>query len=291
MIEGSVLGNLNSSMERMSRYQNQLSTGKQFNLPSDDPIGVAQALSLKSVLRGIDQYKKNIGDALSWMDTSDSAMGDAVDALQSARETAVRGANDTYSQKDRDIMARDIEQLLDRLISVANTSFGGRYVFAGHRTTTEPFTPVGSPITAVNYNGDIGSIEFEVQKGINVATNISGVDIFQGATDVFQTLINLRDHLLAGNTASIGADMGALDDAMEQIQNNRSIIGARINRLEATEGRLTERSLSLMKLLSEKEDVDMAEVIMSLKMEENVYRAALSSGSMVIQPSLLDFIR
>jgi len=291
MVEGSVLRNLNSSMERMSKYQNQLSTGKQFSSPSDDPIGVAQTLSLKAVLKDMEQYDKNIGDALAWMNIADSSLGNVGDTLQKAREIAVQGANGSLSQFDRDILAGEVEQLLEELVSAANSSYGGRYIFGGFRTTTEPFTSVGSPITAVNYNGDNGNILYETEKGISIAVNVPGSDAFQGATNVFQSLIDLRDNLLAGDAAAVSNDIGAVDASFDQVLNSRSVIGARINRLEASRERMIDRSLNFSKLLAETEGADMAEVIMNLTMEENVYRAALSSGARIIQPSLLDFIR
>ena len=78
---------------------------------------------------------------------------------------------------------------------------------------------------------------------------------------------------------------------MDNILRVRFGIGARMNRLELTANRLDDDYVNFTKLMSKNEDVDMAEAIMNLQNEENVYRASLSAGAKVIQPSLVDFLR
>jgi flagellar hook-associated protein 3 FlgL len=70
----------------------------------------------------------------------------------------------------------------------------------------------------------------------------------------------------------------------------RSEVGAKVNRLEMTRERMTDFRINLQRLLSQTEDIDLAQVVMELKMEENAYRTALASGARIIQPSLLDFL-
>ncbi len=291
MLTDTVLKNLTGTLERMSVYQNQLATGKQFTMPSDDPIGVARSLSLRAVLNNQDQYIKNTGDALSWLDTTDIALGNVTNMLQKAREIAVSGANDTLTQNARDNLAIQVDALLEETINIGNNLYGGRYIFAGFKTTTKPFTAVGSPITSVTYNGDNGSILYEIDRGINVGVNTVGSDVFIGTQNVFQALIDLRDDLQAGDVNNISVDIGKFDDAMDQVLNQRAIVGARTNRLEVSTERLTDNSIRLAELLSETEDVDITEAILKLKTEENVYMSALSVGARIIQPSLLDFLR
>ncbi|MDI6799679.1 MAG: flagellar hook-associated protein FlgL [Actinomycetota bacterium] len=291
MVQARILTNLNSSMGRLNMLQNQLSTGKLFSSPSEDPIAAAQSLSIKSIIKDIEQYQKNINSATAWIDIAETSMSDVVSTVQKSREIAVAGASGTASADDREALAKEVDQLLEGLVTVANTSYGGKYIFAGFRTTAEPFAKVGDPITSVAYNGDGGEILYETESGIKVAVNIPGSEIFGGPNNSFNALIDLRDHLLAGNTAALTADIGLIDQALEQVQDKRSIFGARANRLEAADNRLTDRMINLKKLLAKTEDIDMAEVIMNLKMEENVYQAALAAGSRVMQMSLLDYLK
>jgi flagellar hook-associated protein 3 FlgL len=78
---------------------------------------------------------------------------------------------------------------------------------------------------------------------------------------------------------------------MDNITRVRADVGARYNRLELTENRLSKNIYNFTKLMSENEDIDQAENIMLLKSEENVYQASLAGGARIIQPSLMDFLR
>ncbi|MFO7320041.1 MAG: flagellin, partial [Bacillota bacterium] len=78
--------------------------------------------------------------------------------------------------------------------------------------------------------------------------------------------------------------------AMDNLLRWRAEVGARVNRLELVRERLSQNQVNLEKLSAEVEGIDIAEVIMRLKMEENVYRAALGAGARIIQPTLLDFL-
>lgn len=82
------------------------------------------------------------------------------DLLQRTRELAVQGANGTLTQADMQKMANEIEQLKAQMIQVGNTQYNGRYIFAGFKTTTQPFSEDNN-----SYNGDNGLIEFEVGAG------------------------------------------------------------------------------------------------------------------------------
>jgi flagellar hook-associated protein 3 FlgL len=290
MLVDNLLKNLTGNLERMSVYQEQLATGKQFSAPSDNPIGVARSLSLRAVLKDQEQYVKNTDDALAWLDTTDLALSNATGILQKARELAVSGANDTMTQEARDDLAIEVQELLEETINIGNSSYGGRYIFGGYMTTAQPFIAVGSPTTSVTYNGDAGNIAYEIDRGINVSVNIPGSDVFEGAQNIFQSLIDLRDDLQAGNISNVSSDIGKFDAAMDQVLNQRATVGARMNRLEVSKDRISESTVRLTELLSQTEDVDMAEAILKLKSEENVYQSALAVGTRIIQPSLLDFL-
>ncbi len=290
MLSNLVLQDISSSYGRMEGYQLQLSSGKKYQYPSDNPAAVNQSLNIKSSLKNIDQYLSNINNGVSWLNTADSALRDAADLLHTAKELAVKGANATYSQDELNSMATEVDQLLGSMLDTANTSYAGRYIFAGFKTTTQPFTKVaGSPDT-VSYNGDQGSTNYEIDQGVNVTINIPGSTVFKGSTDVFQTLINLRDHLRAGNYAAVSGDASQVDNALNAITSALSTVGTTTNRLDLTKNNLEQGQVNLSQILSNVEDADMPNVLVKLKTEQTVYQAALMTGSMVIQKSLIDFL-
>ena len=109
-----------------------------------------------------------------------------------------------------------------------------------------------------------------------------------------QLIKDLDDFITAlktDDTAGISAFIGNVDDHLENINSSRSEIGAKTNRLEMILNRIADDNINVTQLLSNSQDVDMAETIMLLKNAENVYKASLSAGARVIQPSLLDFLR
>jgi flagellar hook-associated protein 3 FlgL len=103
-----------------------------------------------------------------------------------------------------------------------------------------------------------------------------------------ETIIELFED---GNTSGISSSINLIDEQIENILRIRADLGARYNRLQLTEIRLTSDEVTFTKLLSLNEDVDMAEAIFKLRNEENIYNASLSAGARIIQPTLLDFLR
>jgi len=286
MLVGNFLSNLNNNYRIMDRIQEQLSTGKRINRPSDDPVGIVSSLRLRTGLTEAEKYLSNVDDAMAWLDTTDTALGQAGDILHRAREIAIYGANDTLSPQARDALAKEVRQLREQLIQVANTTHDGRFVFAGFQTTVSPFTAAGV------YVGDAGSIEYEIGVNSKLSVNVTGDAAFINAQDVFQVLSDVEADLIAGNSANLSnLRIGELDTVINNILPIRSDVGAKTNRLELTKSRLEQATLNLSELLSKNEDIDTAEAITQLKMQENTYRTALAAGARIIQPSLIDFLR
>ncbi len=97
MIAENSLRNIQANQTRVDQLQNQITSGSRINKPSDDPIGTAQALGLQESLDQSKQYGRNIDQANSWLNATDSALGSVTDALHRARELAVQAANGTFS--------------------------------------------------------------------------------------------------------------------------------------------------------------------------------------------------
>ena len=116
MLSRTVLQNLQRNLGRMQHYQNQMSSGRRVNRPSDDPLSVVRVMGLKTTLETNEQYKKNIDFSSSWLEITDTALGSANDVLQRARELAIYGASDGLSDDARKAISLEIEQLKGNLI-------------------------------------------------------------------------------------------------------------------------------------------------------------------------------
>lgn len=285
MLSNTVLKNIIASYGRLEKYELQLSSGKKVSKPSDDPIALERSLNMHELMKELDQHISNTEDAISWLNASDTALRNAVDLMHRVKELAVRGANGLNSQNELNAIASEVDQILSQMVSLGNSTFGDRYIFSGHKTTSPPFDDSGG------YSGDSGDICYEIEKGVSIAINLPGDSVFKDSTDVYASLIDLRDHLRAGDYVSVSEDIRQVDDSLSAITDALVRIGVKTNRLEFTLDRHLQGKVNLTKVLDSVENVDIEEVIMKLKMEENVYQASLLSGSTIMRTSLIDFLR
>ncbi len=297
MLINNMMNNIGKNLTRMDKYESQLSSGKKIQVPSDDAVVAARALKLRTDVAEIEQYKRNITDSQSWLEITEGAVGNVGDVLQRTRELAVQAANGSNTPEDTQKTAQEIKQLRTQLMHLSNSTYAGRYVFSGYKTD-EKLIDESTGNFAIDVS-NAEAIKYEIGIGDDMNINILGGDLFNaganaaigGKSKFIKDMDDFVDALDKGLTNKIGDLIKNFDDNVNNALRVRSDIGARINRLELTENRLQNDTVNFTKLMSENEDVDMAETIMNLKNEENVYRASLSGGAKIIQPSLVDFLR
>lgn len=290
MLNTQFMRNLNNNLNRMEKLQDQLSTGRRINKPSDDPVGISFSMRYRSELETNDQYQRNIDSGLSWLSYTDEMLDQAGSVLQRARELAVQGATGTNPQEALDTIAMEIDQLSEQMLSIGNSKFNGKYVFNGQLTDVKPYDEANPGAS----DTDDGLIQFEIGVGVKIPVNVTGQSAFGAANDsnnIFVALKSLSNSLKSGDLTGVGNAIGKIDERMDRFLAVRADIGAKTNRVELAQSRLDDIEINLSSLKSKTEDADLAAVITNLKMDENVYQASLSAGSRLIQPSLLDFIR
>jgi flagellar hook-associated protein 3 FlgL len=125
--------------------------------------------------------------------------------------------------------------------------------------------------------------------GLNTTTQVNGTTSQTGTLIAdFDRFINLLE---TGDNIGISGMLSDFDNDINNVLRVRADVGARTNRIELTSNRLENDNINFTKLMSENEDVDMAETIMNLQNEENVYRASLAGGARIILPTLMDFLK
>ena len=275
------------SMQRMGKYQDQISSGKRIRRPEDDPVAVARALNFRSGLASVAQSLRNIDASTNWLNATDTALQSLVDVTQQAQRLTLAGANDALSQDERQALASQVEELFEQLVQIGNSRYQGRYLFSGFKTDTAPFSVDGQPPSQVNYHGDQGQMVHEIEPGITMTVNLIGEDVFM---DLFSTLISLRDALRTGSGEDIAPFKDDLDAALTSALDTRAALGAKINRLQNTTTRLHEVETDLAGFLSQAEDLDIAEAILKFSAEEYTYQAALAVNARILRTSLIDFL-
>lgn len=285
------LSDLDGNYRSLSQSQRQVATGKRVLTPSDDPVGISLALGLRRDQSATEAWSRNVNDSLTWLNTTDRALEQSLNVVQRAHELAVQGGNGTLSAEQRGLIADEVATLKSQFVEIGNSSVGGRYLFAGTATATQPFDPTTETAT-LPINTSL--MNREVAQGQVMSVNITA-DRLQdppGATgDIFTVLDGLANAMRTSDSAGMSAAITALGVHQNNVSGLRGEGAAKINRLELTTSRYEAQKIATGDQLSSIEDVDMAQAITNMSMRESVYRSALAVGAKVIQPSLLDFLR
>jgi flagellar hook-associated protein 3 FlgL len=170
---------VNSMLDRqydLSQTQLALGNGKAIQTPSDNPSAAARAVDTNSASAQNDQYTRNIQSATTRLSVEETALSSAGDILDRIRSLTLEGTNGTQTDESRQSIATELRQTLKQLVALGNTKDGqGEYIFAGSRTTTQPFTIDG---LSVSYGGDQSQRMVAAAAGLQVATGDSGSDVF-----------------------------------------------------------------------------------------------------------------
>jgi len=131
---------LNNSTTRLQELSLQASTQKKVNRPSDSPVGMARILNYRDSIQANQQYQANINTATGWLGLADNTLMQVQDIMARINELAVQGANAPMTAENRQSIALEVRQQFDQLISLANTTYEGKSIFAGHRTGEPAYT-------------------------------------------------------------------------------------------------------------------------------------------------------
>lgn len=317
---------LGSTREKMAKLQEQASTMKSINRPSDDPVAATRVLEARTNIQGIGQHLRNSEQAKNFLDFSERSLEELSNVLVRAKEIALSQSNSaTTNSVARRSIAEEISQIHEQMNSIANRKIGDRYIFGGFQTMDRPFAE-GS------YSGDSGEMDIEINSGTSIAMNIPGDVIFLGKSmvpeieaerqkdleganelrgpastmqntkalddehafgygvDVFRAIKRLEISLRADDTSGIQNSIDKLDAAVNQVVMTRAELGSRLNSVNNNIETLQKNELDNKILASRFEDADAFEVYSSLNQAEGNLKAALQTSGRLIQPSLLDFI-
>ncbi|MBP2109961.1 flagellar hook-associated protein FlgL [Paenibacillus silagei] len=298
MMSSQLLLNLNRNARTMNETQLQLASGRKINKPSDDPVGITYSLRYRAELSSNEQYTKNVDSALSWLDYNDTVLGQAGDVIQRLRDLTVQASTGSNPQSALDSINEEVMQLKEQLVDIANSKLNGKYIFNGEQYTTKPYDFAkgadGTYDTSQEVITDAGQIQYIVGEGVQMPINLTGNSVFgnTGESDnIFSLINNLSSALKAGNITGISSQLDKIDTRTETILSARSEIGAKTNRVELMQDRLSDLNINLTDLQAKTEDADYEGLIMQSKIQENIYNASLSVGAKIISTTLVDFIR
>lgn len=297
MLQNNMLRHLFKSQQEMDKYFTQIYTGKKIRRPSEDPVIAMRGIGYRTELEEVKQYQRNVSNVWSWMDHADDALDKATKVMQRLEYLAIQAKNDTLSQSERHSILEEVKQLEQHLITIANTSVNGRYIFNGTDTNHAPVVYdesegkgiIWEPADPNVESGRDKPVIIEVSKGITFEVNIDPDSVFP--QELFDVIKDFKDALNGDPLKDIDDSIGALQEMRQKIIRGRADLGARMNRLELIEDRLSQQGIIAEDIMKKNEGVDFEEAVMNLLAQEAVHRAALASGAKLIQPSLIDFLR
>ncbi|MCI2253004.1 flagellar hook-associated protein FlgL [Domibacillus sp. PGB-M46] len=286
MLTGNMMKNLTSSMNRLDTLNTQVATQKKISRPSDDPVVAMKGMNYRRSLQEVEQFQRNFSEAYNWVENSDETLDKAKLAMDRVRELLVQTSNDTYDAEQRQSAKAEVDQLKEHLIELANTKFGEKYLFNGTNTLEQPVDEEGT-VAATNK----GKVKIELSEGVYIQVNVDAGSAFSQALfdDMDAISKAMADPATTGEQLS--AFLTNIDSRITENTTARAEIGARFNRIELMQSRLSEQEVVASRILSDNEDVDFEKVVTELTAQETVHRAALSVGARIIQPSLMDFLR
>lgn len=297
MLNESVRTNLIQSTYRLMEAQDMTSSGTKIRRPSDDIPGVGRSLDLRSTIASIEQFERNSGLADSQLSVTSSTLTSIINALQTVRTLATRAANDTLSEEALQGIASQLEGISRELVGLANTQHLGKYIFSGTLSDTEAIMETGGDPPCV-YQGNSEQINVQVAPGTYTTVTVTGDMVFNmggiampDTPDMFVTIKSLRDAVMAGDVSEISNQLKDVQNNLDNVIGIRSQVGAWLNRLTSTTDALSETKVRMKEMLSQTEDVDLAEAVMDLRTRENAYQVAILVSGRVLQTSLADFMK
>jgi flagellar hook-associated protein 3 FlgL len=280
--------NTHKNNEEIAKLQEQISSGRKFNKISDNPSVALQGLNHRSSLMQIEQYQRNIEDGQSWLQAQDDALGSATEVLQRVRELMVQASNDTNNAENKKTIAIEIKALKEQLGNIANSSFSGRNLFAGSDANTLPYQ--NGELITVGQSG----MQWKIGQGQTIVSNVSadsvfGVEVEVEGKNLFESLDSIIQDLDNGENPN--SYLSSFDKQIDNVLNQRAIVGVNTNLLEMTANKLDQANYLTQKVWSESEATDIAQAYMELSAQESTLKASLTAGSKIMQITLADFLR
>jgi flagellar hook-associated protein 3 FlgL len=288
-----LVGALNQTQGGAQLLTAELSSGVRVNSLSQDPLAAGENVLLLNQMQQDDSFTQSSSQVTGQLQVTDSALGQVVAQLTQAIALATSANNGTMNASNRLSVANQIAGIRAEVLSLANSSYQGQFIFAGGQTGTAPFSlsAAASPAT-VNYNGD-GDVNFlETPNGQRIQLNMPGDRIFSGggANDVFVALNNLvADYSASQLDANQAAtDTASLNSALNFVSQQRVTLDNSITQLGAASTAISSQYAQLTAAQTNLMQADVAQVSTQLAMAETQQTALESVIAQLGSGSLFD---
>lgn len=285
-----LLDSLSRVQEAQQDALQRLGTGRRVQHVSDDPaasVGVAQSEAQSAAVA---QFLNNVTSFRGALQTSDSALNNAVLLLQRAIVLGTQAANGTLSDSDRQAIAGEVRGIRDQLVALSNTTYQGRYVFAGTAVTQPAFVSDVNIPSGVRYQGSNVVEKVEISDGQSIQFTYPGNVIFDATgASVFSSAQQLLDSL--ANSKDIPQAVTAIQSAFDHVRMQRVSLGTAMTQLNHVEKQLGEENVNLQERLEDLAGADMAETITTISNANTARQALLMTVQQMNGLSLFDLLK
>ena len=281
---------LNTFTGRENTLSQQLSSGLRVASASDDPIAAANGVRLGSAIAADDAYTTASSGVESRLQVADTVLGTVVSQVTAAIALVVKGANGTLDAANVQAVGLQIAGIRDQVLTLANTSYAGGYLFSGTRTDTQPFATTAA---GASYAGDAQTPYLRTPRGQQIAVGLAGDAVFSAAgADVLGSLERLAAGFAAGQAqSSTAADLEELRRSLAHVSTQRGTLGAALNSLEQTSIYAASEETSLKAAQTASVSANAAQVASDLSATETQQKALLSVMSVIQKTNLFDYLR
>ncbi|HVI08284.1 MAG TPA: flagellar hook-associated protein 3 [Candidatus Binatia bacterium] len=285
-----LLNDIALTQQQINSDEQQIASGQSVNVPSDNPAAAAILVQNADATSRADQFERSIGSIQGEMQSADSTLNSVISSLQQAITLGTEGANGTVNAADRSAITVQLQGIQSQLVSLANLTYQGSYVFGGTATQTAPYVLDPTSTSGVTYQGNSNVNRVTLGNGFTLQTNLPGSQLFSAAgNSMFQSIQDLINDMESGN--NIGTAVTEVGSALNYVDSQRVFYGNALNQLTAQQTYLSSETTSLAEQQNTVGGADLTVVISNLTNSQVSLEATLQTIGKTAQINLFDYIR
>ena len=285
-----LLASVAQTQQQINTDEQEIASGINVNLPSDNPAAAAALVQNADQTSQADQFERSIGSIQGEMQNADSTLSSVITSLQQAISLGVEGANGTVNSSDRAAIITQVQGIQSQLLSLANFTYQGNYVFGGTKTQTTPYVLDPSSPSGVTYQGNSGTNSVTLGNHFTLQTNLPGSQLFSGSgTDMFQSIQDLITSLQSGT--GIGTAVTEVSNASNAIDSQRVFYGNALNQLTAQQTYLSTETTQLAQQQNTVGGADLTAVISNLTTAQTSLQATLEAIGQTANTNLFEYLK
>lgn len=296
--------------ERLGEVQKKISSGRRWGERSEEPADASESRVLERQQGRIDQWKDNVTAANNFTKVTEGHLQSVTDNIQHLQELAVRGVNETTDDQVKQNLAKEIDSVIEDLVTISQEQFNGKYVFSGTYSDSPPISvtrDADGQITEVNANSNIEDWEkrsvqvhesstrhFGALAGgkegvfMDSAHDPSDGDL-EPAGSIFDAALELRNTLQAGDTPS-DSNVESLEKGLKRVTQGLVSNGVSQSSFEDMEERYQETTDSLNETLDKISGTDIAKASIQLNELRSSLMATMRMTSMTQDLNLAKYL-